>query len=109
MRSTLFHIPREIFGMPLLGVGLLLGIWIAVCLARIGTIVYRRGFSAEVWGELPVMLLVSVVIAWLLPTLGDDQGLPIRGYGVMVFLGVVSGVALAAHRARLAGYSPEII
>ena len=109
MRSTLFHIPRELFGLPLFGVGLLLALWIVVCLVRMGIIVYRRGLTSELWNELPVMLIMAGVIGWLLPLMGDEIGLPIRGYGVMVFLGVVSGVALAVYRAKREGYDPEII
>lgn len=109
MRSTLFHIPREVFGLPLFGVGLLLAVWAIVCAIRIGSIVYRHGWSAEVWNELPVMLLLGAVIGYVLPGLSDQYGLPIRGYGVMVFLGVVSGVALAIYRAKREGYDPELV
>ncbi|HEY2147090.1 MAG TPA: prolipoprotein diacylglyceryl transferase, partial [Pirellulales bacterium] len=39
----------------------------------------------------------------------QDLGLPIRSYGVMVLLGVVAGVWLAAYRARKRGFAPELI
>src|SRR5262245_19108594 len=55
------------------------------------------------------MLLLGAVIGYVLPGLSDQQGLPIRGYGVMVFLGVVSGVALAVYRAKVEGYDAEIV
>src|SRR5262245_60556256 len=89
MRSTLFQIPREVLGLPLFGFGLLLAVWAAVCAIRLGVLIYRRGWSTEVWNELPVMLLLGAVIGWVLPGLSDSYGLPIRGYGVMVFFGVV--------------------
>jgi phosphatidylglycerol:prolipoprotein diacylglycerol transferase len=109
MRSTLFHIPREVLGVPLFGFGLLLAVWGIACAIRVGLVVYRRGWSTEIWSEFPVMLLLGVVIGWVLPGLSDQYGLPIRGYGVMVFLGVVSGVALAIYRAKREGYDPEIV
>jgi phosphatidylglycerol:prolipoprotein diacylglycerol transferase len=101
MRTILFHIP--------LNVTLVLGIWIAVCLARLAWVVFRRGWTKEIAGELPVMAAVALAIAFVLPGLADESGLPIRGYGAMVFLGVVAGVALAAFRARREGFDPEII
>ncbi len=101
MRTILFHIP--------LSVPLVLSIWIGLCAGRLALVVYRRGWSKEFWNELPVMAAVAVVIAFVLPGLADDHGLPIRGYGAMVFLGVVAGVTLAAYRARREGFDPEII
>jgi phosphatidylglycerol---prolipoprotein diacylglyceryl transferase len=109
MRSTLFHIPREVLGLPLFGFGILLTVWGIVCAIRMASVVRRRGWSGEVWNELPVMLLLGAVIGYVLPGLSDQQGLPIRGYGVMVFLGVVSGVALAVYRAKCEGYDPELV
>ncbi len=97
MRTILFHIPSEIGGIPFLGFGILLAIWVAICLARLGWVTFRRGWSSELTSELPMMLLLAAVIAFVLPALADESGLPIRGYGVMVFLGVISGVALAIY------------
>ena len=87
MRTTLFHIPLDVAGWPLLGFGLLLAIWGVVCAVRFVWKLSRRGFSAETWNELPVMLVIAAIIACVLPALSDSQGLPIRGYGVMLFLG----------------------
>ena len=36
-------------------------------------------------------------------------GLPIRGYGMMVVLGIAAGVGLAAYRARRMGLEAEVI
>jgi phosphatidylglycerol---prolipoprotein diacylglyceryl transferase len=49
------------------------------------------------------------VILWVLPRLADDQGLPIRGYGVMVLLAVMSGLGLLVWRARRAGADSEML
>ena len=109
MRSTLFHIPQTIAGLPLFGFGILLAAWAIVCVLRIGWKVVRQGWPADLWNEIPVMLFMAFVLAFVLPWLSDSQGLPIRGYGVMLFLGVVSGVGLAACRAHREGYNPELI
>jgi phosphatidylglycerol:prolipoprotein diacylglycerol transferase len=109
MRTILFHIPNEIGGVPLLGFGILLAMWACICAARLCWITVRRGWSNEIASELPMMFLVAAVIAWALPALADNGGLPIRGYGVMVFLGVIAGVALSVYRAQREGYSADLI
>jgi phosphatidylglycerol---prolipoprotein diacylglyceryl transferase len=109
VRTILFHIPNQIGGAPLLGFGILLAVWACICLARLGWIVYRHGWSSEISSELPMMLLLAVVIAWVLPALSDDAGLPIRGYGMMVFLGVIAGVGLSVYRAQREGYPADLI
>ncbi len=109
MRTTLFYIPREMAGIQVMGFGLLLAVWALICAIRIGWIVYRRGWSDEVWNELPMMLVLAGILAFVLPALAEPDGLPIRGYGVMVFLGVMSGVALSVYRAQREGYNPELI
>ncbi len=109
MRTTLFHIPHDVAGWPLLGLGLALAVWVAICAVRLAWRLYRRGSVAEVWNEVPVMFVIGAIVAIVLPALSDSQGLPIRGYGVMLFLGVISGVALAAYRAKREGFDPELI
>jgi phosphatidylglycerol---prolipoprotein diacylglyceryl transferase len=109
MRQTLFHIPLEVGGLPTFGLGWLLAIWALGTIGWLGWHLARRGFSAEVRANLPVLLVLGAVIAFLLPRMCDDRGLPIRGYGVMLLLGVVSGVSLAAYRARRAGLDPDMI
>lgn len=54
------------------------------------------------------MLLVLGVVIVMLPRVFPG-GLPIRGYGVMLLAGIVSGVAMAAHRARQGGLDSEVI
>ncbi len=109
MRTTLFHIPHDVVGWPLLGVGLALAVWVAICAVRLAWRLFRRGSVAEVWNEVPVMFVIGAIVAIVLPAISDSQGLPIRGYGVMLFLGVISGVALAAYRAKREGFDPELI
>jgi phosphatidylglycerol:prolipoprotein diacylglycerol transferase len=107
MRQTLRVIPYEIGGVPLFGLGVLLAIWAVACAIGFTLAIRRRGFDSEVKGYLPVALIVGAVI-YFLPRL-FPAGLPIRGYGTMMLLGVVSGIWLAIRRARQAGINPEII
>ena len=51
----------------------------------------------------------GVAIAWVLPLLCEPRGLPIRGYGMMMLLAVLSGMGLAVYRARRVGVDPEMI
>ena len=45
----------------------------------------------------------------MLPLLCEPRGLPIRGYGMMMLLAVLSGMGLAVYRARRVGVDPEMI
>ena len=75
----------------------------------------RQGFNADTWGYVPILLLIGAIIAWLLPAIceespdGTPLGLPIRGYGMMMLLAVVSGTLLAAWRAKRVGLDPDLI
>jgi phosphatidylglycerol:prolipoprotein diacylglycerol transferase len=107
MLQTLFVIPYQVGGVPVFGLGVLLALWTLACVAGFAVAIRRRGFDAEVKGYLPVALVVGLAI-YLLPILLPG-GFTVRGYGVMMLLGIVSGVALATHRARRVGIHPELI
>ena len=98
MRSTLFYIPAELAGLPVFGFGWLLGAWILFCLALLAWAGRRSGGSREATSYLPIMIVVAVVIAFLLPNMiestpeGRPLGVPIRGFGVMLMLATVAGV-----------------
>ncbi|MFV2067121.1 MAG: prolipoprotein diacylglyceryl transferase [Pirellulales bacterium] len=113
MRQTLFTIPYTVtipytaYELPIFGAGLLIVLWGIVVAVSVYLAVRKQGWRAELWGMLPSLALVGAAIL-LLPRLFQD-GLPIRGYGVMVLLGVLAGVGLAVHRARQVGLDPEIL
>jgi phosphatidylglycerol---prolipoprotein diacylglyceryl transferase len=109
MLQTLFHIPSAIGGIPVFGLGLLFAVWAVLCAGALAWLVRRQGFNAETRGYLPVMLVLGAVIVWVLPVLCDARGLPIRGYGMMILIAVVSSLGLAVWRARRAGVDPEMI
>jgi phosphatidylglycerol:prolipoprotein diacylglycerol transferase len=107
MCSELFRIPTEWHGVPILGMGLLLVVWLVgggIAMLYSGK---RTGWSAETWGYLPGLLLgaVGIVIAARL----FPEGLPIRGFGVMVLTGSVIAIWLVIHRARQVGLNSEVI
>ena len=113
MRQTLFYIPTEIGGVPLIGFGILLALWAVASIAWIAWLTHRQGFNADTRGYLPVLALLGAAIAFLLPALvakdaaGDTLGVPIRGYGVMLLLAVVAGILLGVHRGQKRGISAD--
>ena len=109
MQQTLFTIPREIGSVPVFGFGWLFGIWLAASLWALVSSLRRSGWGPEVRSYLPAILISGVVIAFVLPRLLDARGLPIRGYGVMLLIAVMSGVVLSVYRARQMGIDPEIV
>ncbi len=110
MRSVLFYLPEQLFGLPFLGFGLFLFAWLLVCAIVLVVSVRRQGLNAETQSFLPVMALVAAVIVFLMPRLSEPGlGLPVRGYGVMMLAGIVAGVGLSLRRARERGIDPEHI
>lgn len=114
MRQTLFYIPHQIGDVPMFGWGLALVGWLLFSVITFVIQARRHGLKRETWSTLPVMIVVSVVIVFVLPHLEviyKDRpiGIPIRGYGVMLLAGIVAGVGLAATRAQKMGISPEVI
>ncbi len=115
MRQTLLLIPHELFGLPLFGVGWALLAWAILSVVLILWLARRQGWTTETISYLPVLLVVGAAICFVLPMIeertseGVPLGLPIRGYGVMMLLGVISGVALAVYRAWRMGVDPEVI
>ncbi|HVT29663.1 MAG TPA: prolipoprotein diacylglyceryl transferase family protein [Lacipirellulaceae bacterium] len=107
MCSELFRIPYTWGGVPIFGVGVLLALWAIVSAGTIFRLVMRSAKSAEFLGTLPVLLLFGAAI-FFLPRVFPD-GLPVRGYGLMLLLGITTGVGLAMYRARQGGLDPELI
>ncbi|MEX1040319.1 MAG: prolipoprotein diacylglyceryl transferase family protein [Pirellulaceae bacterium] len=115
MQRTLFVIPvpDDLLGIPVLGFGWVLAVWVLLSAVWIGLLVRRHGFSGETLAQLPLMLIVAAAIVWVLPILRVSEwgqmGFPIRGYGVMLVLAIVGAVGLGAHRAQRMGIHPEVI
>ena len=115
MRSTLFYIPHEILGLPLLGWGWLL---ILIALGFLGWTwsQYRAGRLKDEWSSgLPMWLVASGLVAFILPMVesrwpdGEPIGLPVRGYGVLVLIGLFAGIGLTVWRGKQVGVSADRI
>ncbi len=109
MLQTLFYIPSEVAGIPVFGFGLLLALWAAGGLLLLAWLGWRQGFNADTWSYVPILLLIGAAVWFVLPRLAEAEGLPIRGYGVMLLLALVVGTALAAWRGYRRGIDPEVI
>ncbi len=107
MCSELFRIPYTWGGVPIFGVGVLLALWAIVAVITLVGLIRNNGWNSDTLSSLPVLLLLGAAILFL-PRVFPD-GLPIRGYGVMLLVGITSGVGLAMRRARQGGLDPEII
>jgi phosphatidylglycerol---prolipoprotein diacylglyceryl transferase len=117
MRSTLFYIPHDLLGIPVFGLG-----W-AFALLLVGVIGYvlrrrKQTTIADIIAEQGMFFgIAAVVIVFLVPRIESRfqdaaglewiAGLPIRGYGVMLMLGVISAVAIALNRSRRNGLTNE--
>lgn len=118
MRSTLFLIPQYIpgdpFHLPVFGAGWLLIAWLAIATGVLwGWSRYSQS-KLDWYGLLPYVGVVALGIYLILPNLlvkdaAGNLGLPIRTYGLFMVAAVLSGVLLAAYRARRMGIDPEVI
>lgn len=116
MHQTLFVIPHDWLGMPLLIA------WSVIALVTLGALVARQGFSGPFASAAGTFAVGYVIIIWLLPQIevpGVDLknpdgplvpiGLAIRGYGLFLMLGIIAGILLCQWRARQIGIHPEKI
>jgi len=113
MRQTLFYIPHDVLGLPVFGMGWALIVWAIVSVVLLLWLVRRQGWNADTRSYLPLLLLVAAAVYFVLPNLEQDPegglGLAIRGYGVMLLVGVICAVGLAVQQARRMGLDPEAI
>jgi phosphatidylglycerol:prolipoprotein diacylglycerol transferase len=109
MLQTLFYIPGELFGVPVFGFGLLLAVCAVASAILLAMQIRRGGFNAVTIGYLQVLAVLGFAIYFILPAICEPRGLPIRGYGMMMLLAVLSGMGLAIYRARRVGVDPEMI
>lgn len=116
MRQTLFYIPHWIFEGPLLIA------WLVIGLAVIAYLFAKHGNVNETWSFLPVFGIVTLAIYLLPPHLevtginpadpaGPEivRGIAVRGYGMFLLLGIVSGVSITLMRCRRIGVTADDI
>ena len=115
MLQTLFYIPASVAGLPLFGWGLLAALWCVWTVVSVVLLARRNGWNADVWNSLGMMALIGAALVYVAPNLielgpdGKPLGIAIRGYGVMLLAGIMSGVGLAVYRGRRIGLEAETI
>ena len=120
MRSTLFYIPYEWNGWPVMGFGWMLLAWVLLSIGIMGWLIRKQGWNKETASYLPFLGVVALVIAFFLPNMVEiaqgatpgvkiPLGIPIRGFGVMMMVAMVASVGLAMYRAWQMGIDPEVI
>ena len=107
MRQTLFVIPYTIRDVPLFGWGVLVILWALISLVWLAWLVRRQGLRGETWSYVPVMMFVGAAMVFV-PRVFPD-GLPIRGYGVMLLLAAGAAVTMVTSRGERMGVSGELI
>jgi len=119
MRQVLLQIPLDAvlhigpFALPWFGFGILLACWIAF---GIWVVLLRRRESKGPWraeDTHPVIvwsvIALAITIAPHLQQRFGVTGIPIFGYGFMLFLGFITAVTLASRRAMQQGLSPDVV
>jgi phosphatidylglycerol:prolipoprotein diacylglycerol transferase len=114
--DVLFHIPHQVGGIPVFGWGLAALAWLVAGGGWIAWQSWRSRSGADAIGGLALLGLGAAALVWLAPrmeeaapTTNAPLGIAIHGYGVMVTLGVVVGVALALREALRMGLDVEFI
>lgn len=112
MKRDLFLIPNNIPGLPLrlFGPGLLLIVVLICGGVYLFFRIRREGVTSDLIVSGGVLAAVCATVIWVIPVIiGKEQGLPIRGYGVMLLLAVIAGLGVILLRARQMGIKQEII
>lgn len=110
MLPTIFHLPESIQGIPVLGVGLILLAWALVSGGALAWHLVRHGWTGEATWQLVSGVLVALAIVRVLPAISvAGEGLPIRGYGVMLLLAIFSAVYFARLRSAQAKLNPDLV
>ncbi len=115
MRSTLFFIPHAIGGIPLFGFGIALTLLFVAFIGWLSWSLWSKKSSDALWGGLPIWAIAAAIMVFVLPMVeqswpdGEPIGLPIRGYGVMVVLGLAAGIGITVVRGRQLGIEPDTV
>jgi phosphatidylglycerol:prolipoprotein diacylglycerol transferase len=117
MCQTLFYVPHEVMGVPVFGLGWAFAIWCLISAAAVVSAYRQRQGTEAPSGFVPVAVVIGLVILFLLPNLeevnrstngGSERlGLPIRGFGVSLFLAAVAAIWLTVRRAPRVGLTAD--
>lgn len=114
MHDTIIRLPHVLFE------GWLAGAWLVLGIGMMVWTIAKNGWNSETWNALIVVVVGAVVILFVFPMIEQkvavpdskielEEGLAIRGYGLMFLLGVIAAVSITAFRARQMGMNPEFI
>lgn len=113
MLTTLFHLPVRIpwgdGSLPVFGFGLAFWVIILGGAAAIARMAFRHGWPAALTMLGGPVGLAAAAAAFVLPALDDGQGVPIRGYGVMLLAAAAAGTWLSIVRGRSMGFDADTI
>lgn len=107
MCSELFRIPLELGGIPLFGFGVLTAFWLVAGAWTLVRTAQSEGWATAAAMQLPMLALGTLFLSFLPRYF--DQGVPIRGYGLMVLCGSIVGIGMAAARGQSKGVPQETI
>jgi phosphatidylglycerol:prolipoprotein diacylglycerol transferase len=101
MRQTLCYIPETLFGFPLFGWGLGLGLLVAiVVIVHCYQFVWHRKIG-DVGGSLALLGIGGVMLVFILPNVAESgRGIPIRGYGFCLLIAIFSALFLVVRLAK---------
>ena len=116
MQPTLFYIPHQWLGWPLLVAWLLISGLVCAYYWK------RGGWSDELKGFLPMVAMVTAAILFVLPAVEVDgvdlenplgpmvnRGLAVRGYGLCMLLAIISGMGIVIWRCKRIGFPVDPI
>jgi phosphatidylglycerol:prolipoprotein diacylglycerol transferase len=109
MRQTLLVIPREIAGIDTFGFGWLFGIWLPAGAVVLAWSYRRHGWGADTRGYLSLLAVIGFAIVFVLPAISQQDGLPIRGWGVMLLVSIVAASLLTLYRGAQRGLDQEML
>ena len=107
MRTTLFHIPDTLFGLPVFGWG------IAVVLFVLGIVLshvwqyFRHRKISELGHSFAAIAIGIVVFVFVIPNVAEESGVPIRGYGFCLLVALLSACSLVFFLAKRQGIESE--
>jgi len=101
MRQTLCYIPETLFGLPLFGWGLGLGLFVAVIvLTHIYQYIRSRKIS-DIGSSILLLGIGGVMLVFILPYIAEPgHGVPIRGYGFCLLVAILAALFLVVHLAK---------